>query len=517
MAGRSALAIGWIEGKLEGFGGLRVPEGRFVGESIRLREFQKRDLRLIYDNPAGTRRAILSRGRKNSKTGDSAMLLLLHLAGPFYQYNSQLYSAAQSREQAAILFKLASKMVRMSPDLSSVVTIRESTKEMICEPLGTYYRALSADASTTYGLSPVFAVHDELGQVRGPHSELYEAVETGMAAHEKPLSVVISTQAPTDDDLLSRLIDDAESGADPRTVVSLYTAPIDADPFAKETIKRANPAFGDFQSEQEIMDLAAAVSRMPSREAWFRNLVLNQRVEANAPLIARTVWEANGSEPEPLGECYGGLDLSEVNDLTSLTLVGKTGEQISVKPIFWLPGDGLREKSRQDRVSYDVWAEKGHLRTCDGPSVEYEQVALQIAQLFEVHDIRKIAFDRWNMRHLRPWLIKAGLSESFIDEHFVPFGQGYQSMSPAIRIMESYLLNNRLRHGKHPVLTMCAANAVAKSDEAGNRKLDKKKSTGRIDGIVTLAMALSVLSEADNEASVFDTSVNHMLEDMMEA
>jgi hypothetical protein len=90
---------------------------------------------------------------------------------------------------------------------------------------------------------------------------------------------VISTQAPTDRDLMSMLIDDALAGHDPHTVVQLYTAPIDLDPFAEATIKLANPALGVFMNRREVLAMAASAKRMPAREAEFRNLVLNQRVE----------------------------------------------------------------------------------------------------------------------------------------------------------------------------------------------------------------------------------------------
>jgi phage terminase large subunit-like protein len=141
---------------------------------------------------------ILCMGRKNAKTAFIAMLLLLHLVGPEAKQNSQLFSDAQSREQASILFAYAAKMIRMSPDLGMYVTIRDSTKQLFCEGLGTLYRALSAEASTAYGFNPAFAVHDELGQVIGPRSELFEALETAAGAQEEPLSIVISTQAPND-------------------------------------------------------------------------------------------------------------------------------------------------------------------------------------------------------------------------------------------------------------------------------------------------------------------------------
>jgi phage terminase large subunit-like protein len=480
----------------------RIPEGRDVGKPVVLREWQKAELRKIYDNPHGTRRAIVSFGRKNAKTTLAAFLLLAHLCGPRHRPNSQLYSAAQSREQAAILFALAAKIVRMSPVLSGSIVVRDTAKQLFCPELGTLYRALSAEASTAYGLSPVFIVHDELGQVQGPRSELYEALETATGAQEAPLSVVISTQAPTDNDLLSVLIDDAKGGHDPRVTLSLYTAPMDADPFSREAIEAANPAFGDFLNEKEVLGMAEDARRMPSREPEFRNLVLNQRVEASSPFVARAIWNGCKSAPHEFDAStavYGGLDLSTTSDLTALVLIGRTGTVWSVRPYFWLPSEGLIDKSRRDRVPYDQWAREGHLLTAPGKSVDYEYVATFLRGLFDRFGIRKIAFDRWGFKHLRPWLSKAGFSDEEIEERFAEFGQGFQSMSPALRDLEAELLNERLAHGGHPVLAMCAANAVVQTDPSGNRKLAKDKSRGRIDGMVALAMAMGVAPMSETE------------------
>jgi phage terminase large subunit-like protein len=484
---RAQSNILWIETHC------RVPEGRLVGQAVKLRPWQQKILVKVYDTP--TRRAIISFGRKNGKTGLAAFLLLLHLCGPEARPNSQLFSAAQSREQAAVLFQLAAKCVRMSPDLNAAVVIRDTAKELLCPELGTRYRALSADASTAYGLSPVFTVHDELGQVRGPRSELYEALETASSAHDEPLSVIISTQAPTDADLLSVLIDDARGGADRKVKLALFEADAKDDPFSEATIKQANPAFGDFQNAEEILGLAEDARRMPSRENEFRNLILNQRVDVNSPFISREVWKANGgavSEWDADAEVYAGLDLSAVHDLTAFVPISWVEDAWEVAPTFWLPGEGLVEKSRLDHVQYDVWAQMGALETTPGRSVEYEFVAAWMFRFYQHHRRLKVAFDRWNMKHLRPWLVKAGFTDAQIEETFVDFGQGFQSMSPALRDTEAALLEGKVRHGDHPVLTMCAANAVVTMDPAGNRKLNKAKAAGRIDGMVALAMAFGV-------------------------
>ena len=499
MAGRKRLARGPTRGErncewIERY--CRVPEGKDVGKPLVLRPWQRAFVCAVYDNPAGTRRAILSMGRKNAKTALSACLLLLHLSGPEARPNSQLFSAAQSREQAAILFALATKIVRQSPDLHAVVQIRETAKQLACPELGTLYRALSAEASTAYGFSPVFTVHDELGQVRGPRSELYEALETAAGAQEAPLSIVISTQAPNDGDLLSVLIDDALRGEDPRVVISLHTAPLDLDPFTDEAIAAANPAFGDFQNADEVRAMAQDARRMPSREPEYRNLVLNQRVEMRSPFVSRTVWMACAGDPEPYrGEpVWIGLDLSSVRDLTAAVAVWQVDGVWQVRPMFWLPEQGVRERARADRQPYDVWVSQGHLRTTPGAAIDYDAVVQQLLDEYDGWDLQGIAFDRWRIEDFKAALRRRGAPEMFVDL-LKEFGQGFASMSPALQALEAALLNGRLAHGGHPVLTMCAANAVTQTDPAGNRKLVKGKSSGRIDGMVALAMALGAAAK----------------------
>lgn len=497
MLSRGERNIRWIEGMC------RIPDGQLVGKPVRLTDAQKGWIRQIYDTP--TRTFILSMARKNAKTATSAFLLLLHLCGPEAKHNSQLYSAAQSRDQASILFGYASKVVRMSPDLSEYVQIKESAKTLVCPELGSQYRALSADASTAYGLSPVFSVHDELGQVKGPRSELYEAIETASAAHESPLSIIISTQAPTDADLLSLLIDDALTGADPRIKVALHTAPMDLDPFSDEAIRAANPHFDVFMNREEVRKQATDAKRLPAQEAGYRNLILNQRGEARSPFVTHTVWKENGAVPadiEGLG-IYCGLDLSSTTDLTALVAVSEDGD---VVPTFWLPDDGLSEKSRADRVPYDLWKKQGFLETTPGRAIEYDYIAAFLRDLFDRCDVRAIAFDRYNMKFLRPCLERVGFTEEEL-ERFVEFGQGFVSMSPALRELETRLLGSKLKHGNQPVLEMCAKNATVVTDPAGNRKFIKGKATGRIDGMVALAMAVGVMPQAETiEKSFWETT-----------
>ena len=119
---------------------------------------------------------------------------------------------------------------------------------------------------------------------------------------------------------------------------------------------------------------------------------------------------------------------------------------------------------------HDVWAEQGYLETTPGASMDYEFVAQRLKDVFEDYDVTKIAFDRWNYPHLRPWLTKAGFSEQLLERTFVEFGQGFKSMSPALRDLESLVLGRKLRHGNHPVLTMCMTNATVERDARSDRR-----------------------------------------------
>ena len=473
-----------------------VPEGRFVGQPLRLQPWQKDILTAIYDNEHTTRRAIISMGRKNAKSSLAACLLLAHLCGPPARNrpNSELYSAAQSRDQAGLIFTIACKMIRLNPMLAQTVRIMESAKALACPELGTRYRALSAESNTAFGLSPSLIIHDELGRVRGPRSPLYEALETAVGAQEAPLSIIISTQSATDADLFSILIDDALAGHDPTTIVKLYTAPTELDPFSIEAIRAANPALGVFLNEREVMAQAADAARMPAREASFRNLVLNQRCEASAPFVSPSVWGACAGRPIDITgkTVFAGLDLSSVNDLTALVLAHCDPDGVwHVRPFFWLPREGLAEKAARDRVPYDQWADEGLLETTPGASVQYEHVAMRLRELWDDYQVTKVAFDPWGMSHLRPELMRAGFSENMIEQHFAEFRQGHVTMTPALRALEGLLLDKKIRHGGNPILSMCFANAVIEGD-ATARKLSKKRSSGRIDGAVALTMAIGV-------------------------
>lgn len=473
-----------------------------------MRDWQKKFIYDVYGrvDESGrrtVRRAIFSMPRKNGKTALIAALSLTHLVGPEAEINGEIYSAANDREQAAQVFKMASQIVRLDEDLSVMLRVIDSTKTIACYANGSFYRAISAEAGTKHGLNPTLVIYDELAQSKS--RQLYDVLDTSMGAREEPLFVVISTQSNDPEHILSKLIDDGLSNSDPRTVCHLYAVDEDCEDVFDPTVwMDANPALGDFRSLEDFRAIAERAKRMPSEEAKFRNLYLNQRVSPISSLITRSEWTAcAGLATIVTGEeVYLALDLSSTVDLSSLAVVSaKTPTR--VQSLSWKPEDTLKEHSARDFGSgsnkYAEWKNQGWLLTTPGRSINSSTIAMKIAEIFRDYKVLGMAFDRWRIAELFKEFESIGLA--YYEEgksvaraglRVVPWGQGYKDMAPAIDAFEKAVVDRTLVHGSNPVLTWAVGNAVASTDPAGNRKLDKEKLTFRIDPAVALAMAVGL-------------------------
>jgi phage terminase large subunit-like protein len=479
---------------------LPVTAGPLAGSLFKLRPWQKRFIRAIYATDKQGRRkvrtGVLSMGRGNGKTTLAAMLGLCHLAGPLAERRGEVYSAANDRFQAARIFNEMAAIIERVPWLDDRVSIKRFTKEL--EDVGgteSIYAALSRESGTKMGVAPSVVIYDELGQSEG--RDLLDALDTAMGKRAEPLMIIISTQAARDEAPLSQLIDyglriHRGEIMDPSFHLTLYTAPAEADPWIRSTWKLANPALGDFRSLEDAKRLALQAQRMPSAEASFRNLILNQRVDATAQFISMATWKACGDQPcnsDLEGRpCYAGLDLGATRDMTALVLVfaGEAGT-FDVLPFCWLPGETLQEREDEDGMPYRVWAKQGDLLTFPACTTDPRVVAMKVAELHGRHRILGLAYDRWRIEDIRRELSAIGCNVDLI-----PFGQGYKEMAPAVDRLETLVEEGKLRHSNHPVLTMAAGNAKCERDAAGNRKLSKLRSTGRIDPLVALTMAISV-------------------------
>jgi phage terminase large subunit-like protein len=457
------------------------------------------------------RRAILSIARKNGKTLLIAALALVHLIGPEAIPNAEIYSAANDREQASVVFRMAAQMVRASPRLLSLLRVVDSTKTIAYLGNGSFYRALSSESGTKHGLNPTLVIFDELAQAKS--RDLYDVLDTSMGGRTEPLFITISTQSNDPQHILSKLIDDGLNADDVTTVCHLYSVPDDCpDIYDPQVWRLANPALGDFRDLADFRSLAAKAERMPAEEPKFRNLFLNQRVSAEALLISRAEWMAcAGDATIKDGESvYLALDLSSTTDLTALMMVSADDATSRVQAIFYKPDALLREQSDRDFGSgnhrYVEWRDGGHLLASPGRSIDPSVVATRIAGLVNRYNVRALAYDRWRINDLLREFDKVGLHAHADDKgsglRLVPWGQGFQDMAPAIDALELSVLERRLKHPNNPVLNWNMGNAVAVMDPSGNRKIDKAKVRFRVDGAVALAMALGLKARMREEAAI---------------
>lgn len=482
---------------------LVVPAGKYVNQPLRLRRFQIDWIRAVYNRLDETtsqrvvRQAVLSVARRNGKTLLAAVILLAHLAGPFKKPNSTIVSAATTRKQAGIVFRFVRDMVRINPFLLKALKVLDSVKRVIHRADGSTYEAIAAEAGGQFGMGLALCVYDELAQAK--NRDLYDALMTSLGSETEPLMMIISTQAPSDQHLLSELIDYGERvnrGVvfDPSFVCHLHTVPIDAKLDDESQWPKANPGLGDYRDHSELREAVKRALQMPSQESTVRVYYLNQRVRSEMPYLTPGVYEANAGAFDPAifsdgRQVFGGIDLSARTDLTALVLATEDDQgNVALLPFAWTPADTIEARTHRDRAPYDAWERSGDLLTSPGATVDYDFVAYQAAELCSSMNVARINYDRWRISILQQALARIGVA--------LPLnqcGQGFKDMSPCVEAFEELALAGKLRHGGHPVMRWCFSNAVIAKDAAGNRKLDKSKAYGRIDVAVAAVMAVGAM------------------------
>jgi phage terminase large subunit-like protein len=497
---------------------LTIPSGHGQGKPFKLDPWEKRFIRDVYEPHRGlrriVRRAILSVARKNGKTALIAAIGLAHLAGPEAIPNGEIYSAANDRDQAGIVFKFAKQLVEQDAELRRKIDVISSTKTMIGRSTGSIYRAVSAEAGTKHGYLPSVVIYDELAQAKS--RDLYDVLDTSFGARDEPLFIVISTQSNDPEHILSKLIDDGLSGIDPSIVCHLYAADEGCALEDEAQWAKANPALGTFRDREDLVRAIVKAIRMPAEEPKTRNLLLNQRVSPVSTLISRVMWQECIGPAELIDgeEVYAALDLSSVDDLTAL-IVGSVADPCRVQPFFWKPVEWLGEHSARDFGSgnrrYEEWVDAGHLLTTPGRTIDHESLARFIAELSTRYQIRGLAYDRWRMQNLLREFDRIGF-QAYEDTsaapddlqrlvrraprgdglRIVPWGQGFKDMGPAVDALMAALDEHKIEHPNNPCLNWNVANAVAVMDAAGFRKIDKSKARFRIDGAVALAMLMGI-------------------------
>lgn len=518
---------------------LPITKGILAGTQMELlpeqREFLFEIISRLKPNGRRLRRlGVLSEPKGNGKTGFCAGLALCFLIGPLAEKRGEVYAAAVDRTQSSIMFKEIEAIIDYVPRFAAVCNCKRHEKkiEVVCHArtrhfghaAGSSFEAMSSDARKGHGLAALLWLYDEFAQV--PDRELFDNLMQGMGKRLEPLGIVLSTQARDDTHPLSQLIDDGLENmrtGDGSIYVQLHAAPEDADPFDEEVWKSCNPAWGKFLDETDLRMQADLARKNPAFMPAFRNLKLNQRVEAvaQARIVDLATWKLLGGPlryATPGAMCFGGLDLSGKLDLTAFVLAFPgPGDFYDIVPYFWTPRGALERRGKREQDLFRLWSEQGFLQFVDGPVVEFAFVATQLVRLAKTFDVRAIGYDRWRIsefEHALGEVIEgdAELTGTGFSLQLEPFGQGFKDMGPAVENFAELAYSGRLRHDENPVMTSCVSNAILVSDDASNQKFAKGKSNAgspvRIDGLVAGAMALGTAKRilaADPGPSIYET------------
>lgn len=543
---------------------LRLSEGQFEDRPFLLAPAQDFIVGSLFgwkrlDGTRRFRRSYVEEGKGNGK---SPLAGGIGLSGLMIddEAGAEIYSAGATKEQAAILFRDAVKMVDKSPDLDRRLKKsggpgREFNIAYLAK--SSFFRPVSRETRKTgSGPRPHFALVDELHE--HPDGGIIETLERGFKFRRQPLLFMITNSGSDrnsvcwtehehairvaagnpdakDDDphYLGEIIDDSsfsfvcglDPGDDPLTDPSCWP--------------KANPLLGVTITEEYLAGVVKQAKDIPAKLNGILRLHFCQWTDAETAWITRALLEPCLADFDP-AEHHGkpvwvGCDLSQNKDITALGFIVKTGEvesgEHAGKPTFdawieaWTPGDTAAARELRDKQPYRLWVEQGHLNAPKGQSINYRQVAQAIAEADHEFDIQCLAYDRYAFRRgLEPECDELGLSIEFVEhpQGGTKKGKPTEAMIAAakqsgrepeglwmpmsVRQIEELMLERRIRFRRNPVLISALMSAVTDKDRWGNYWLAKERAINKIDCAVAVSMCVgAALSyEGTTERSFWD-------------
>lgn len=469
-------------------------KGELAGQKFILEEWQKEFIRELYGtlNEDGTRQyrtAYVQIPRKNGKSNLSAALALAELfVGA--EKGAEIYCCASSRDQAKIVFDVCRQMIKNSSILMRSCQVYQNS--IVLKDSNSFLKAVAAEAGLLHGANASMVVYDELHTAK--NRDLWDVMATSMGARKQPLMMTITTAGMFDPNSIcyelysygkkvrDQIIDDDTF------LPLIYEADPDDDIQSEETWRKANPNYEISITKQYFEKMSKEARLLPSSEIAFRQLHLNQWVSSLSGWITDAEWMESSGEVdiEKLKgrQCFGGLDLAQVEDVCALVLVFPFEDgSLKVLPFFFVSESAVERRRNQTGGSYDNFVSRGELIVTDGNSTDYDVIKNKILECAEVFDIQSIAYDRWNSNALINQLSDAGIETD-------PFGQGFISMTAPIKNAEIMIKKKQLHHGENAMLRWMVSNVVAKRDDAENIKFSKSKAGDKIDGVVAMIMAI---------------------------
>jgi len=470
---------------------IRHVKGEFAGQTIKLEEWQKNDiLKPLFGwkhKKTGFRKyrvAYIELPRKNAKSTLSAAIALILLFLD-KEPGAEIYSAAGDRGQAGIVFDIAKQMVLQDPVLKSR---SEIFKNSILHGFS-YYQALSADSNTKHGFNAHGVIFDELHTQK--NRDLWDTLNTSMGSRRQPLTVAITTAGHDMNSICREVHDiavDIRDGKrkDETFLPVIYSADPGDDIYSEDTWIKANPGWGTTLKPEYIRAEAERAKMSPSYENTFKRLHLNIWTQSKALWIRDEVWSKSGEEFDPAilegRECWGGLDLSSVSDLSAFTLIFPIDGRIYSLNWFWLPEEKAKNSADKNNLNYLGWVRDGYISETPGNVIDYDVIKDKIKELDGIYSIQSVGYDPYN---------STGIVAKLTDEGFImqKFRQGFVSMNYPMRQLERVIMSGEFYHNGNPVLRWMAGAVTVAVDSTGNQKISRQAYDKKVDGIVTNVMA----------------------------
>jgi phage terminase large subunit-like protein len=461
-------------------------------------------------NEDGTRRfrvAFVEIGKGNGKSPLAAGIGLYMLTADGQQ-NAEVYASAAVKDQAKIQYRDAVNMVQASEDLQEILQQHGEKEVYNLVNLRTrgFFKPISAEKRGLDGKRVHCSLIDELHE--HPSAIVANKMRLGTKGMRNALVFEITNSGFDRTSICYQHHEysiDVVRGTKPDDSWFAYVCALDPgdDPLVDESCWiKANPLLGVTIAERYLREVVHAARGMPAQASMVLRLNFCVWVDAEHPAIDQDLWrsvecvfayvDCAGTDP------IGALDLSGTRDLTALAL-NWPGPVAHVAVEFWTPKDTLVERSKRDNVPYDLWVNQGFVTATPGRAVDYRWVAVRLGALQQDIGLQRVAFDPYRIKYL-----EKALDEEGIEIELVPHGQGYYKsadsglwMPRSIEVFEERLTNRTLKVLKNPALTYAAASAVMEPDAKDNRIFTKRKSKGRIDGLVALVMSMGLADDGD--------------------
>lgn len=480
-------------------------KGKFAGQPFTLMRWQREDIveeifgwKRVSDDTRRFRVGYIEIPKKNGKsTLLSGMALLLTIADS--EPAAEVYIAANSRDQAGIVYRSMAEMVRASPYLRGKLDVVDSRKNIAYLPTNSFARVIASESHTAEGLNIHALVYDEIHATKD--RRLWEAVRYGGISRSQPLLCAITTAGAERSGLCWEQHEYAEKviadpSYDPQFFPYIAAASPDDDWKSPAVWSAANPSFGETMDETSFEADVREAEQSNSKQAAFKRYRLNLWCQSENKFLDMDQFDKCCVPLENISPdrvWYAGLDLAQTWDCNAFVAVSRDHDDVfDVMCRFWIPGANAHKRSIGDNVPYVEWNKDPEQGLCltPGDVCDYDFVKRDILKFCRDRSVRRIAVDPHNSHYLVQQLQGEGLD-------VIGFSQGFTSMNAGCRLVETLTAQTRLRTGGNKILTWMAGNASVKENADGYIKIVKPSpnSSARVDGVIALAMALALAEE----------------------